>query len=145
MPIVLERITSEYLATVINFYRWVMNAHVLVPDYPPFQHRSARVTYEDHFGFVRTMTVASSDLRISNKTSRGPKLENGLRPVSDDVRRKIIEVATEQCPGTTIYCANRFVMRSGVTCPNRAIEHELTAQGKDVRAKTVLESPIMNW
>nr|WP_232239583.1 site-specific integrase [Pseudomonas alkylphenolica] len=56
------------------------------------------VKINNSFGLERTLTVNTTSLSIPNKSSVGEKLEDGLFPVSEQDRKKILDLAAECCP-----------------------------------------------
>lgn len=86
---------KQRMAAVIRFYRWVVTAGLLSPDWPMWTERSVGVRLEDDFGLKRTMRVASTDLSIPNRKRIGETLEDGLLPVPRDSVGKILDFASK--------------------------------------------------
>lgn len=86
---------TQRMGAVIRFYRWLEASRLLSPDWPMWTEKQVGIKLLDEFGFVRTMTVSTTDLSIPNRKSPSDKLEDGLTPLSCDNCHKIIDFASQ--------------------------------------------------
>lgn len=86
--------TSQRMATVIRFYRWLDIKGLIFSDRPMWEERFFKIKIKTSFGFEHTMRVASTDLAIPNrKVVNTLQLEDGLLPVSSSAMKEIIAFA----------------------------------------------------
>lgn len=52
------------MASVIRFYRWLMDSKVFAPENPPWVEGDVFITYSDHKGFTQSKTVQTTDVAI---------------------------------------------------------------------------------
>lgn len=88
--------TSQRMAVVVRFYRWLHAAGLISPDWPMWRERSIGIQLVDSVGFTRTITANSTDLSIRNRKAPGDRLEDGLIPVSAVHREAILDFAKKQ-------------------------------------------------
>lgn len=87
--------TTQRMAAVVRFYRWLHAMRLLDPDWPMWKERAIGIRLTDAFGFERTILVNSTDLAIPNRRAPGERLEDGLLPVSAHDRDDILAFAKE--------------------------------------------------
>lgn len=88
--------TSQRMAVVVRFYRWLQSAGLISPEWPMWRDRSIGIRLIDAVGFTRTITVKSTDLAIKNRKAPGELLEDGLLPVTAKHREAILEFTRKQ-------------------------------------------------
>ncbi|MBU1841256.1 MAG: site-specific integrase [Gammaproteobacteria bacterium] len=88
---------SQRMRVAIQFYRWLRHNGLISPEWPMWRERFLSLKFNNAFGFERTFAVNSTNLSIPNRSSPGEKLEDGLYPVSENDRSKILEIAREHC------------------------------------------------
>lgn len=81
----------QRMSAVIRFYRWLVAAGLLSPDWPMWHESSVGLKLTDTFGISRTLRVASTDLVIPNRKRIGDVLEDGLLPVSQENVFRLME------------------------------------------------------
>ncbi|QIZ23105.1 transposase, putative (plasmid) [Pseudomonas putida] len=86
---------KQRMSAVIRFYRWLVAAGLLSPEWPMWNEKSIGIRLVEDFGLERTMRVASTDLAIQNRKKIGDPLEDGLMPVPRDHVGKILEYASQ--------------------------------------------------
>lgn len=88
-------LASRRMATLKNFYRWLLAEKILSPGFPLWSERNVRVPYEDAYGFRRHIDTVKTSLDISASKHRRDEtgLEEGLQPVSLEVRDAILDLA----------------------------------------------------
>lgn len=92
-------LASRRMATLKTFYRWLLSEEILSPGFPLWSERKVRIAYEDAFGFRRHIeTVKTSlDIEAAKSSPNDVTLEEGLRPVSLEVRDAILDLAHRRC------------------------------------------------
>lgn len=90
--------TSQRMRVVIQFYRWLRHTSLLSPEWPMWRESFINIKRSNEFGLERTFTVNTTSLSIPNKSTVGEKLEDGLFPVSEHDRGKILEIAENHAP-----------------------------------------------
>lgn len=86
--------TSQRMAAVIRYYKWVKGKGIISPEWPMWQDRLVGVKITNAFGFEHTLRVSSTDLAIPNRNAAGAiKLEDGLLPVSVTAMKEILSLA----------------------------------------------------
>lgn len=106
--------TSQRMATVVRFYRWLQSTRLLSTDWPMWQERQVGIKLKDAFGFEHTLRVASTDLAISNrKVAGGVMLEDGLLPVSVAGMNEILQFAEKEA-SEELYLMLLLGFRSGL-------------------------------
>jgi integrase len=87
-------LASRRMATVKAFYQWLLSRGILSPGFQLWSEKKIRIPYEDATGFRRHIEVVqtSLDIRVS-KSPNADGLEDGLHPVSIDIRDKILDLA----------------------------------------------------
>lgn len=105
--------TSQRMAAVIRFYRWLVGRGMLSTDWPLWNEVSVGIRLTDGFGLKRTMKVSTSDLAIANRARPGNRLEDGLTPVSSTDVSKIMQVV-EQHGSTEMHLMLRIGFGSGM-------------------------------
>lgn len=89
---------SARMSGVIRFYKWIRSQKLLTSEYPAFEDRIRKVTYRDKIGFEQSLTIYSTNLNIPHGKGRGgSSLEGGLRPVSIELRDRIMLAAAKYC------------------------------------------------
>lgn len=81
------------MAAVVQFYRWMHSSGLVSPEAPMWRERTIGIHTTDAVGFARTILVNSTDLAIPNRKAPGDKLEDGLLPVSREIRDAILAFA----------------------------------------------------
>lgn len=82
---------SARMSAAIRFYRWVKQNNLIAVN-EMWADRIKSFRYFDSVGFERTVQVASSELTIPNiKTSSEYMLEDGLLPISDLNKKKLLD------------------------------------------------------
>ena len=87
--------TSQRMATLIRFYRWLHSSGLVSADWPMWHERMIGIRLVDPVGFSRTVMVSSTDLAIQNRKAPGHRLEDGLLPVSTKDRESVLAFAQE--------------------------------------------------
>jgi integrase len=91
--VIAPTLASRRMATLKTFYRWLLVEEILSPGYPLWSERNVRVTYEDAFGFRRHIEAVQTSLDIKAAKRIGEvSLEDGLQPVSLDIRDSILDL-----------------------------------------------------
>lgn len=114
---------SQRMSTVIGFYRWLNSVGLISPDWPMWSERVIGVRIPSTFGIERTISVNTTDLAIPNRSAGGSGLEDGLMPVSSDLRKDILELARTVCSEELylMLCIGFFSgMRIGSICDLKA-------------------------
>lgn len=89
--------TSQRMASVIRYYKWVKEKGMISPEWPMWQDRLVGIKITNVFGFEHTLRVSSTDLAIPNRNVAGAiKLEDGLLPVSASAMKEILFLADEK-------------------------------------------------
>ncbi|WP_259537294.1 site-specific integrase [Pseudomonas sp. HD6515] len=88
---------SQRMRVVIQFYRWLRVNGALSPEWPMWRDSYVNIKYSNAYGLERTVTVNTTSLSIPNRSPVGEKLEDGLYPVSEADRAKILDAAKEHC------------------------------------------------
>ena len=88
-------LASRRMTTLKTFYRWLLRVEILSPGFPLWSERNVRIAYEDAFGFRRHIEViqTSLDIQAAQRTPNDLILEEGLQPVSIEVRDAILDLA----------------------------------------------------
>ncbi|WER46572.1 site-specific integrase [Cupriavidus sp. WKF15] len=89
--------TSHYMASVIQFYRWILANALIDPAITMWKDKNIRITKVDQSGFERSISVQSSELAIPNRRVDRLLLEDGLLPVSSEERDRILMIARNFC------------------------------------------------
>jgi integrase len=87
--------TSQRMAVVVRFYRWLHASGLISPEWPMWGERTVGIHLVDPVGFHRSIVVNSTDLAIKNRKAPGDRLEDGLFPVSVADRTAILDFAKE--------------------------------------------------
>lgn len=97
--IIAPTLASRRMATLKSFYRWLLSEEILSPGFALWSERNVRIAYEDAFGFRRHIeTVQTSlDIKASKRSPHELILEEGLQPVSLEVRDALLDVAHRRC------------------------------------------------
>jgi integrase len=86
--------TSQRMASVIRFYKWMLSRDLISPQIQMWKERSVGIKVTNSFGFEHTMRVASTDLAIPNRSVSGAfQLEEGVLPVSVSATNQILALA----------------------------------------------------
>lgn len=89
--------TSQRIASVIRYYKWVKEKGIISLEWPMWQERIVGIKITNVFGFEHTLRVSSTDLAIPNRNVAGAiKLEGGLLPVSASAMKEILSLADEK-------------------------------------------------
>lgn len=92
--VIAPTLASRRMTTLKSFYRWLLSEGILSPGFPLWSERNVRVAYEDAFGFRRHVEVVQTNLDIKAAKRVGEAwLEEGLQPVSLEVRDAILDLA----------------------------------------------------
>lgn len=96
--VIAPTLASRRMTTLKSFYRWLLSEGILSPGFPLWSERNVRVAYEDAFGFRRHIEVVQTSLDIKAAKRVGEaSLEEGLQPVSLEVRDAILDLAHRRC------------------------------------------------
>jgi len=91
-------LASRRMATLKTFYRWLLSEEILSPGFPLWSEHNIRITYDDAFGFRRHIEAVQTSLDIKAAKRVGEvSLEEGLQPVSLEVRDAILDLAHRRC------------------------------------------------
>jgi len=86
--------SSQRMASVIRFYKWMLVRRLISPDWPMWEERIVGIKLTDSFGLEHTMRVESTDLSIPNRKVAGAiQLEDGLLPVSISAMKEMLALA----------------------------------------------------
>lgn len=86
--------TSQRMATVIRFYKWMDKKNLISSEEPMWKERLFKIKIKTSFGLEHTMRVVSTDLAIPNRKIKSSlQLEDGLLPVSLVAIKEIITLA----------------------------------------------------
>lgn len=87
-------LASRRMATLKTYYRWLLSEEILSPGFALWSERNVRIAYEDAFGFRRHIEAVqtSLDIKAAKRVGEAP-LEEGLQPVSLEVRDAILDLA----------------------------------------------------
>ena len=92
--VIAPTLASRRMATLRTFYRWLLSEEILSPGFPLWSERNIRIAYEDAFGFRRHVEAVQTSLDIKAVKRIGEvPLEDGLQPVSLEVRDAILDLA----------------------------------------------------
>ncbi len=89
---------SHRMQVVIQFYRWLRAQGLISPSWPMWKDKFVSIRVNNAFGLERTLTVSSTNLSIPNRKNHPEGLEDGLYPVSNKDRDKILELAFNHSP-----------------------------------------------
>lgn len=96
--VIAPTLASRRMTTLKSFYRWLLNEKILSPGFSLWSERNVRVAYEDVFGFRRHIEVVQTSLDIKAAKRVGEaSLEEGLQPVSLEVRDAILDLSHRRC------------------------------------------------
>ena len=96
--VIAPTLASRRMATLKTFYRWLLSEKILSPGFPLWSERNVRIAYEDAFGFRRHIEAVQTSLDIkATKRVGEASLEEGLQPVSLEVRDAILDLAHRRC------------------------------------------------
>ncbi len=73
---------SNCINAVVEFYRFAQNHNLINPKNKMWNERLVTIPLYDSIGFRSLFKLRSTDLRISNKSRHGARLEEGLLPLS---------------------------------------------------------------
>lgn len=92
-------LASRRMATLKTFYRWLLSVEILSPGFSLWSERNVRIAYEDAFGFRRHIEAVqtSLDIKAAKHCPGELILEEGLQPVSVEVRDAILDLAHRRC------------------------------------------------
>lgn len=88
---------SQTMTQVVRFYRWLHGNGFFNQKTTMWTEKLHLLRYADRVGAERSMTVLSTDLTIKNRRASGPRLEDGLYPVSSEDRDSILKLANTHC------------------------------------------------
>ncbi|WP_233888062.1 site-specific integrase [Paraburkholderia flagellata] len=86
---------SQRMNVAIRLTRWLRDQLLLSSDWPLWTERTIGIHIPDPTGVVRILSVATTDLSISNRRPPGTQLEDGLRPVSLEDRDRALILESE--------------------------------------------------
>lgn len=89
---------STKMHHILNMYRWMVSNGIFSPRLPFEIATSRAITFTTSTGLIRRQQVISSNLSISTRKTHNEAPENGLMPVSDEVREQILTIARDQTP-----------------------------------------------
>ncbi|PNS09761.1 tyrosine-type recombinase/integrase [Solilutibacter silvestris] len=96
--VIAPTLASRRMSTLKAFYRWLLKVEILSPGFPLWSERNVRIAYEDAFGFRRHVEAVQTSLDIKAAKRVGEaQLEEGLQPVSLEVRDAILDLAHRRC------------------------------------------------
>lgn len=97
--VIAPTLASRRMATLKTFYRWLLSEEILSPGFPLWSERNVRIAYEDAFGFRRHIEAVqtSLDIKVAKRSPDQVILEEGLQPVSQEVRDAILDLAHRRC------------------------------------------------
>ncbi|MEK2158580.1 site-specific integrase [Vibrio parahaemolyticus] len=81
--------TSSRMSSVVKFYRWAQ-AEGLIKSDELWQDREKTVHTYNTVGLKRSILVNSSELAIPNRKRPGATLEDGLLPISESSRKRLL-------------------------------------------------------
>ncbi|MDG2517812.1 tyrosine-type recombinase/integrase [Lysobacter soli] len=84
---------TQRMRTVVHFYRWMNAAGLISADWPMWREKSVGIRLPDRFGFDRLISSRTTDLAIPNRVRRGDRLEDGVVPVTQRDRDRILTFA----------------------------------------------------
>ncbi len=87
--------TTARMRAVIQFYRYAAGRNFISRNAPKWQDKAVVVSYFDDAGFERTMSRVTTDLAIPNRVRQGPRLEDGLLPISVQHMTELLHFAKE--------------------------------------------------
>lgn len=85
--------TTARMNAVIRFYRFAASKNFISRDAPKWQDRQVVLPYFDTAGFQRTMTRITTDVSVPNRARSGPRLEDGLLPLTQQHKLDLLEFA----------------------------------------------------
>jgi integrase len=85
---------SARMSAVVRFYRWCYREG-FVGDKPLWEDSTKVLRFYSSEGFNRTMSVVSSELSIPNRKRQGLFLEDGLLPITGEMRDKLLRYISE--------------------------------------------------
>lgn len=83
---------------VRRFYSWLKEQNLLSPNHNLWETKIAYRTAIDSIGREYVTPVATSDFMIEIRTRDTHRLEDGVFPVSEETRTRIINLARRKCP-----------------------------------------------
>lgn len=91
-------LASRRMAAVKAFYQWMLKEQILSPGFELWTEQKIRIPYADAHGFMRHIDAVqtSLDIKVTRKQSEDG-LEEGLQPVSLEVRDEILKLAYRKC------------------------------------------------
>lgn len=108
---------DRHMATVIAFYRWLINNNYFQPEYPPWEEKQYHLGFKTTEGLEMSKEVISTDLGIRAPMSVDPfsgTIQDGgkLRPLTGKEQAWILE-ATETKGNTECYLIQLFILATG--------------------------------
>ncbi|MRX27545.1 tyrosine-type recombinase/integrase [Kangiella sp. HZ709] len=88
-------VPSRRMNAVVNFYKWAQKRGYIDKQIKMWGEQEISVTYFNKTGFQRTLTVSTTDLRISHRKANISKLEDGLLPLSGEDRDTLLTYLNE--------------------------------------------------
>lgn len=140
------------MATVVGFYRWLMDNHYFQPDYRPWEETKILLTFKTTEGIAVSKTVVSTDVSISTSKSEDPvegTIQDGgkLRPLLGMQQDWVLEAA-RATRNTECYLIQLFMLATGAriqtactlrlrhfTNPNPHYSKTLTGSGEVFKLK----------
>lgn len=84
---------SARISAVIRFYRWALDAGLILSEKPLWNDKTVLVQVDQKYGARRSVLVTSSELSIPNARTNLQKLEGGVIPVSIELSQRILNFA----------------------------------------------------
>ena len=75
---------------IISFYKWADHEGFIDKEIEKWDEQNVSVSFYNDFGFKRSMSIASTDLRISTRKSNTGTVEGGLMPLHPNDRDRLI-------------------------------------------------------
>ncbi len=111
------RTATRRIASVINFYRWLIKSNQFQPDYPPWEERQYQIPCQTTEGRSITKKVTSTDVSIRTPKSVDPfagTIQDGgkLRPLTGEEQQWILDAAMAK-GNTECYLLQLFMLATG--------------------------------
>ncbi|MEW8646711.1 MAG: hypothetical protein AB2563_11485 [Candidatus Thiodiazotropha endolucinida] len=94
------RTAQRKIGSVIQFYRWLIQEGLLIPEYPPWSESDIFILFKNPQGFSLSKQIKTTNLRIRSQKQSDSYSElifdsGQLRPLSPSKQKTLIEVLIE--------------------------------------------------
>ncbi|MGR7271275.1 hypothetical protein ACU615_21500 [Klebsiella aerogenes] len=131
------------MLAVLNFYKWIESKKIIKSGL--WKEAKQTVKFVDDVGFKRSITVSYSDLAIKNRRRIGCSLEDGLSPITSEMRELLLKILYEN-DKEELYLMHKIAFFTGArsetirTLQLESLENTISV-GKDDGIKCVRVGP----